>query len=1015
MKKKLVCTFSTILILLLAHSVAVAQTHGQISGRVTNTFGDVVPDISVTVKGTQNGTVTDTEGKYIISNVRTLATLVFTGVGFQNQEVTVNSRNEIDVTLINNVTALDQVVVVGYGTQTKKTLTGSIVAVQGEVIEKTPSIGLSNSFAGRLPGIVALNRSGEPGENIAQLLIRGKGTLGSTGPLIVIDGVAERKGLDQLNPRDIESVSVLKDASAAIYGSRAANGVILVTTKRGVSGKPSINYNFNQGVNQPTRIPEYADAATLADFTNEQLVQQGQLPKFSADDIKKFKDGSDPINFPNTNWRESALKKFSTQSQHNLSIKGGSKLFRYYTSGNFSNQEGIFKNGITNSKSIGVRVNTDSYITDNIKVSLDLSTQEQNNLYPNGSANSTSTSSILESMYRNFPYLVDVYPDGNYGTGFIDNANPLAMAAGMAGYRRNKLNLYQTKASIDIKIPKVKGLSVDGYVAYDKTQNFSKTFQKPYYTYKYQKATNTFQKNLAGGLTSPQLTERYEFASALILNAKIKYDRIFGDHRISSFVAMEQAEDKSNYFSAFRKNYLTDQIDQIFAGGGSEQVTDGKANESARKNYFGRVGYGYQGKYLLDFSLRYDGSSAFPTESRWGLFPAVSGGWVVSDENFFKNSVVNNLKLRASWGQMGNDAITAFQYLASYSFTPGYVFGQPHVLSGGLLQGVEANPNITWEVANTTNVGLDAQFLNGDISLTFDAFKSRRSNILTIRNASIPEFTGLRLPLENIGIVDNKGFELALSYQKSKKDFNYSIGGNVSYARNTIIDIDEPMNVDSWKLQTGHPMNTSLYYITQGIYRTADQISSSPHVVGTRVGDLQYKDVNSDGKIDSRDMVRLDRTNTPEIFFGINASFEFKGFELSILAQGQANAWQYYFLPQGLFGNVLTEMVTNRPTADNPNSKYPNLSYDESQVSALQSDFWLRDASYIRLKNIELGHDLPDNLVRKLGIQKARFYINGFNLITIDKLKWFDPEGTTSRGANYPQNKIYNIGFNITL
>jgi len=1005
-----------VIVLLLLTTVNTFAQNRLVKGLVQDEKGITIPGANVVLKGTSMGVVTDVNGKYSIS-ISGNDVLIFSFLGYTSQEIAVQGRTVIDVLMVQSVESLEEVVIVGYGTQRRATLTGAVVDVKGEIIQKSPSISVTNSFAGRLPGVVAINRSGEPGQDVATILIRGSSTLGSTSPLIVIDGVAERENLNQIDPRDIESVSVLKDASAAIYGSRAANGVIIITTKRGMMGKPTINYTFNQGINQPTRIPDYADAATLAEFTNEQLVAQGQLPKYSAEVIEKFRNGTDPINYPNTDWIKSTLKDFSTQSQNNLSISGGTDVFKYYASGSYSNQEGIFKNGITNSKTIGVRVNTDTHITKNIRVTLDLSNQEQNNKYPMGSANSTGTSSIMESMYRNFPFLVDIYPNGLYGTGFVDNANPIAMATGQAGYSDSKNNSYQIKSSFNINVAQVEGLGLDGFISYDKTQNKSKIFQKPYLTYRYLAATNTYQANQAGGISSPQLTEQYNFSSSLMLNARIKYDRTLGDHRINSFVAIEQTANKSNYFSAFRKNFLSAEIDQLFAGGAAEQVANGSASESARRNYFGRLGYGYKGKYLVDFTLRYDGSSVFPKDKRWGLFPGVSAGWILSDEEFFKKSLgfINNLKIRGSWGQMGNDRIASFQYLTAYLFTTGALFGSPSLLVSGLNQSVQPNPNITWEVANTTNIGLDAQLWSGLFSITFDAFKSRRTNILAARNASVPAFTGLRLPSENIGIVENKGFELVLTHSKRIGNFNYSIGGNLSFARNTIIDIDEPTNITEWQIQTGHSIGTGLYYITKGIYRTQNSIDASPHPAATKIGDLQYEDINSDGIINSKDMVRLDRTNTPEITFGVNTSLGYKNFDLSIFLQGSGNAWQYYFIPQGLFGNVLTEMVNNRPTPDNPNSKYPNLAYDESQVSAYQSDFWLRNTNYIRLKNIELAYELSKNVAEKIGLKGLRLYISGFNLITIDKLKWFDPEGATSRGANVPQNKIYNFGFKITL
>lgn len=992
-----------------------SRQQGTVSGIVTlsdDEEGNGVPGVSVLEKGTLNGVSTDIDGHYTIEAAPG-AVLVFSVVGYLSKEVEVNGRTVINVALEPDIQQLEQAVVIGYGTQQRETLTGSVVDISGESLQKSPTTSVSNSFAGRLPGMVALNRTGEPGSDNSELLIRGVSTLGSSSPLIVIDGVPGRGGLNQIDPRDIESVSVLKDASAAIYGARAANGVILITTKRGQIGKPSISYTFNQGLSTPTRIPEFADAATIAEFQNEQLIAQGQPAQFTAEEIQKFRDGSDPLNYPNTDWVDVTLKDVSTQSQHSLSFRGGTESVKYYVSGNFSNKDGIFRNGVSNSKILGGRSNIDANISDNFKVSVNLSFQEQNRVYPG-----VNTSDIIKAMYRNYPYLVDVYPNGLPGDGVERGDNPIMMATDATGYRRIKTNLYQTTLSLDYRIPQVPGLGIDGFVSYDKTQDFNKEFNKPYSIYAYNAGTDTYEERQARFYSSPELTERYDYMTVVTANARIKYERTFGDHRVNSFVAMEMAETKSNYFSAYRRNFVTTAIDQLYAGDENNQVTDGSADEFARGNYFGRFSYGYKEKYLLDINLRYDGSSAFPEGNRWGFFPGVSAGWRISEEPFFKNSIggaVNFLKIRGSWGKMGNDAIDPFQYLATYSFTNGYFLGQDKSLRKGITQGVSANPNITWEVANTTNVGLEAELWEGLLGLTVDVFKTKRSNILTQRNASIPIYTGLILPEENIGVVQNRGFEIELRHTNRIGELQYSLRPNFSFARNEIIDIDEPANAEIWQMQTGHPIGTELYYIPLGIYRSQAEIDNSPHPAGTVVNDLQYKDINQDGTIDSRDRVRLDKTDMPEIVFGMSLSASYRNFDLGLLLQGQSNAWEYYWFPQGLFGNVLMEMAENRPTADNPNSKYPNLTYDNSQISALQSEFWLKDASFIRLKNVEIGYRLPESFLEKVGIQSLRVYANGFNLFTIDKLKWFDPEGDASRGYFYPQNKIFNFGVNVTF
>lgn len=996
----------------------IAQQIITISGVVSDSkTGETMPGVNVVVKGTTVGVFTNADGSFSLTVKDENVTLIFSFLGYISQEIALEGRTKVDVTLVGDIYGLEEIVVVGYGTQKRVTLTGSIADVKGARLTESPSISVTNSLSGRLPGIIALNRSGQPGQDYAQILIRGSSTLGSNSPLIVIDGVAEREGFDQIDPRDIESVSVLKDASAAIYGARAANGVILITTKRGTLSKPTIRYDFNQGFTQPTRIPDYADAATIAEFQNEQLLEGGQSIKYTDEEIEKFRNGSDPINYPNTDWIGNTLKKISLQNRHSLSIQGGADAVKYFLSGNISNQDGMFKNGINNAKNVGVRSNIDLSINEYFKVFLDLSVNEQNTVDPASSIRPNDPNNyILEHMYRNYPYLVDVYPNGYYGPGYMDNANPLAMATGISGYQKYTKNLYQTKVGFRIDIPRITGLSIDGFLAYDKRNSQGKIFDKPYYVYMYDSEADAYERIITGGITAPQLKESYTANSRLSLNAKVQYEKTFGNHTTSSFIAIEQSENNMKYFSAFRKNFVSAEVDQLFAGGDSEQMTDGSESESARRNYFGRVSYSYLGKYLVDLNLRYDGSSAFPKDSRWGFFPGVSVGWRISEETFMKNSLsfINNLKLRGSWGQMGNDAIEPFQFLASYSFAQGYIFGNPNYVATGILPGVEPNPNITWEVANTSNIGLDAGFFNDLFSITLDIFKTKRSNILTQRNASVPNFTGLRLPLENIGVVENKGLEVSIMHRRKAGELFYSIGGNISYARNTVIDIDEAATQYEWQRATGHSMNTNLYYITLGIYRTEEEITNSPHPAGTRVNDLQYKDVNKDGIIDNADRVRLDKTNTPEIVFGMNSSVEYKQFDINLLFQGQARAWRYYFIPQGLGGNIIQEMADNRPSKD-PNSKYPNLCSQESEVSAFISDFWLRDCSFVRLKSLELGYNLSQEFARKLRIEGLRIYASGFNLITIDKLKWFDPEGDTHRGAHYPQNKIYNIGINITL
>lgn len=988
------------------------QSTKQISGIITDENGEPIIGANVSVKGTTNGTITDLEGAFSLTNVTTSSLIVITYVGYITQEHPVGNKEVINITLKEDSKLIEEVVVVGYGVQRKVTVTGAITNVGGETLNQSPSQSVSNSLSGRLSGVIASNRSGEPGNDISNILIRGKGTLGATSPLIVIDGVWGRDGFNQLDPNDVETVTVLKDASAAIYGAQAANGVVLVTTKRGESKKPTINYTANIALTQPTRLPEMANSAEYAAVYNDLLNLQGQPDKFSPEEILKFQQGTDPINYPNTDWIEETIKDFSTQHQHSLSLRGGNERVKYYVSGNFSNQNSVVKNGINDYKKFGVRSNIDAKVTDNVKVGLDLSILQSDKTVPG-----PGSGIIFQSMIRNYPFLIARYPNGMLGAGIERGENPLAMAREDAGYLKTKTNLYQTTFNFDISIPKVEGLGIDGFAAYDVSNEFVKSWYTPWTVYNYDSKTDTYETKLGGSVAKPQLTEEFLYDNRLTLNAKVKYNRTFDKHSLNSFLAVEQTLQKSNNFKAFRKNYLTNVIDQLFAGDEKDQSTDGKAAETARRNLFGRVSYSYSDIYLFDFNFRYDGSSNFPKNRRWGFFPGVSLGWRASEEKFISDNIdaIDNLKLRASWGKMGNDQVDAFQYLSSYTFTGGYYLGANSDPAKGVVRGLSPNPYITWEVANMINLGLDLTLWNGLFGVTADVFKQKRENILTERNASIPLYTGLKLPDENIGTVENKGFELELSHFNTKMDWQYSITGNISYSKNKIVDIDEAANAQVWQMRTGHPMGTELYYVDMGIYRSQEEIDSTPHPIGTKVGDLRYKDINGDGEIDNKDRVRLDKTNTPEIVYGLNLSAGNKAFDISMLIQGQARAWQYIYLQSGLQGNTFRDLALNRYTESNPNSKYPHLTSYETEISGYRSTFWLKNAGFIRLKSVEVGYTFPKKLVSQLNIENLRLYISGFNLITLDKLKWFDPEGSSETGAFYPQNRIYNIGLSLTF
>jgi TonB-linked SusC/RagA family outer membrane protein len=986
-------------------SLLFAQAGKRVTGTVYDQENNPVSGVTVLVKGSSKGTSTDAAGKFSIE-VQNADVLVFSVLGHKVDEIPVKDRNTVDVKLNQYASSLDQAVVVGYGQKRKATLTGSVVSVSGKELQKSPVVDISNSLAGQLPGLISMNRQGEPGKDGAQILIRGLSTTGNTSPLVLVDNV-EYPDWQHLNANDIESISVLKDATAAIFGARAANGVILITTRRGTTGKPVINYSFNQGFSQPTRIPQMASSAQFAEYYNDYLTQLGQPPRYTPEEIKKFADGSDPVNYPNVDWYHEVLKKTTTQSLQNMNIRGGTDNMKYSVSGSFGHQTGIFKGGSMDYKTYTLRANLDLRVNQYIKVGFDVNFLSDNGNYP------AYDGPFLYQLIPAMPTMPVFWPNGLPSAGFA-NANPRVLASSATGNFNNRDLRFQERGNFDITIPGIKGLSVNGFVVSSQGVTTNKNWNIPYYVYNYDPATQVYTK--VAGFSSPAaptLTQIYGGTRSYLLDLQIRYARQFGDHNISAMVGGEQQEGYSSSFQAGRVNFPTSAIDELFAGSTTNQTNTGSSGETARQNIFGRAGYDYRSKYLADFTFRYDGSPNFPPGKRFGFFPCVSAGWRISQENFVKDAApfIDELKIRASYGTIGNDQVPAFQYLSLYSFASGYNFGQTPANSPGLVAGVSPNPNITWEVEKITNIGLSGSLWHGLLGFELDVFKQKRSNILASRGLAVPAFAAISLPNENFGVVENKGYELQLSTTKTFGDFTYKVAANVAFARNKVIDIAESSNVPAWQKQTGHILGAQKVYRTLGIFYTQAQFDAYPKMVGAKLGDLIYEDVNKDGAINASDQVLLDKSNTPEITFGTQISLSYKNFSLWSNFAGQSNAWTFFYIQGRVNSNSLEDVIVNRWRPGDTHSKYPRLLTTGQQVST----FWLKNAQYLRLKTLEIGYDLPRKWLTKFKLNSLRVYINGNNLLTLDQLKWFDPEGISNMGDFYPQSKIYNIGFNVSF
>ncbi|MGN6296624.1 MAG: SusC/RagA family TonB-linked outer membrane protein [Ginsengibacter sp.] len=1015
-------------------SFCFAQGTETVTGSVHSSVdGTPLTGASVTIKGKTGGTTTDGSGKFSIKAAKG-AVLTISNVGYVDQDAVVTTEGVLDISLQPSVNSLEQVVVVGYGTQKKATLTGSVAEVSGNEIRKSPAPNVSNSLVGRLPGLVVVSRTGEPGNDASLLRIRGVNTLGDNSPLIIVDGIQNR-GLDRIDPASIESITVLKDASAAIYGSEAANGVILVTTKRGKLGIPQIQISLNQGWNQPTVLPKMADAASYAQMINEIKLYQGQPPKYTDEDIQKYKDGSDPWGHPNTDWFKAVIKPWSIQQYANISLRGGTDKVKYFVSGGTNYEDGIFYHSANHYSQVDFRSNMDASISKNIHLSVDFSGGQHNAHYP-GTGIGGDALNTWWALNRQYPYLPAYWPNGLPGPDVEYGQNPVLTTTNATGYLLDKTYLLQSNLKLDITIPWIDGLSLSGTASYDKNILNHKQFEKPWYVYTWDGTSydaDHVPLLVKGqrGVSDARLWQGMTDGNSTTLRGLINYQHsINTEHNIKVLLGVERISGASMNFNAFRRYFTSTAIDQMFAGGNLLKDNGGSADpylNNARLSYFGRFNYDYQGKYLAEFVFREDGSYVFPSGSQFGFFPGISLGWRVSEENFWKESIhfINDLKIRGSWGQTGNDRIAPYQFADNFAYNGNYTFNQ-NVVVPTTSQVRVPNPNITWEVANQSNIGFDAQLLQNKLSVSADYFYNVRSKILWWKNASIPATAGLSLPQQNFAKVANEGFEYQVGYQNKIGELTYSVSVNGSYAKNKILDWDETPGIPDYQKTTGHPMSSHLYYQAIGIFRDQAAVDKYPHWAGAQPGDIIFKDVNNDGKIDGLDLVRDDKTDIPTFTGGLSLSLEYKNIDLSLLVQGATGAERAYTEFSGEAGNFRMDNVTGRWTPENIDAKKPRAWNRTSQYWMADgwpnNTYWVRNSNYMRLKNLEIGYSLPQTFLKKFGLEAFRVYASGLNLLTLTGLKDFDPESPNTAPGSiwvnsqvYPLNKTLSFGLTVTF
>lgn len=979
-----------------------------VSGTITGSeTGMPIPGANVIQKGTSNGVVTDFDGQFSIE-VSADAVLEISYLGFKTIEIVVGGRTQLEISLEQETSALDEVVVVGYGTQQRRKVTGAVAQVNGERINETPVQSIDNALAGRVAGLTVNQTNAEPGRDEARLFIRGIGTTGDNSPLIVIDGVANRGGFSRLDPNDIESVTVLKDASAAIYGAQAANGVILVTTKRGKEGKPVISYSYNRSFVSPTREIELADAALYARSVNTLASQQGQTNIYSEEQITAFENGT----APSTDWFNEVYKPHTNQERQNLSLRGGSEAVKYFVSLGTSFQDGLIRGDETSGyQQYNVRANLDAQITENLSFRIDLSGRNEDRSFLQ-----YEDATIFSSTMRaapDIPALVNGLPARGR-----ERQNPLAIAQG-PGYLDYESNIFNSLIDITYDIPVVPGLAVGGWMAVDVNDDFRKHFYQPYTFYEDTDGDGEVDPVQAGpDFNNTFLRQDDIRRRSVTYNANLNYIRSFGSHNVQGFLAYEQNKINSNDFYAQRNGYQSTQIDQLFAGSANSdlQSNSGSASVLTRQNYFGRLSYDYNSKYIAQFIFRYDGSSIFPEGNRFGFFPGIEAAWRISEERFLENNrIISELKIRGSYGELGNDRVDPFQYLNLFTLEGGYVFGGSNI--NLLTPGVAANPNITWETVKTYNFGLDAGFLRDRLTLSVDVFRQIRDDILGPRNVTVPNYTGLQLPDENIRKVENRGIELESLFRNNVGDFNYYLGGNFSFIKSEAVFLDEgDIYPEDYQRAEGHPIGSTLAYDYLGIYRDQQDLDTYPGLNGNaRIGDPYYRDVNEDGVINNADRIRIDLNNVPQIQYGFQLGGDYKGLELNAHFAGQARANQYLRYSFSNGNNAIAYFLENAfdPEANHDGS-LPAFNRGNTDLSTL----WLRDVSFLRLKSLELAYNLPDSWNARIGMTNTRISVSGYNLITLDNLKedgLTDPESVNIEGWQYPHTKNISIGFNATF
>tara|TARA_R110002111_G_scaffold102254_2_gene158434 strand:+ start:22463 stop:25711 length:3249 start_codon:yes stop_codon:yes gene_type:complete len=971
-----------------------------IKGRVVDSNGQGIPGATVLVQGTNIGTATDIDGNFSFE-VPENAVLIFSFIGYQQQVVSVGNRSEIEVTMTEDLSSLDEVVVVGYGTQKKVNLTGAVSSITSKEIVNQPVGQTSMALQGIAPGVTVTQRSGQPGSDGGSIRIRGVGTLGDSNPLVMVDGI--ETSLNNVDPNEIESISILKDASsAAIYGARAANGVVLITTKRGIEGV-RVNYNMYAGFQVPTQLPEIVGAIDHMEMANEAFTNVGNDPQYTDEFIEAYKAGMPSDQYPDTDWQEITMSNVAFMQNHNLSINAGSEKSKLFASVSYLDQEGIIPN--TSFNRFNLRLNSDINVSERLTLSTDIFLRRAFQKQP-----SSGTSYVFHWMRRIPSNEVGILSNGRYGEGW-NGDHPLARAKD-GGLNTNESLDAILNFRLNYKISE--GLNAEVMYAPKFWNPHSKVFSNITQTYARDGVTPTHFVPQRNSLSESYTREWYNN-----LRAIVTYDKTFNQVHTIGVTAGYQQEDQTNaWISAYREVFPLPQYEQINAGNRANERTGGAASHWALQSVFGRVTYNFDERYLLEGNVRRDASSRFAEGNRSGVFPSFSAGWRVSEESFMEpySGIIDQLKLRASWGQLGNQNIGLYPFAAFMSLGGGsqdYTFNGEN--SPGAALNSMANSSIKWETTETTDIGLDFN-LWGKLDVSADYYIRRTKDILLALN--IPQTLGLSAPFQNAGEVLNKGYDLMVNYRNKVGELNYSIMVNYSDVRNEIIDMRGIENTGLTVNREGYPIGSFFGYVDQGLFQTQEEVDNHADQFGNIApGDIKYKDIDEDGMINDRDLAVIG-SPIPRHTFGLRVSADYKGFDLSVFLQGVGKADGYMY-GQGIMpfylGGTVQEQHKDRWTPTNTDAAYPRLAWNQTN-NEQNSSFWMRNAAYLRGQNIQVGYTFSETVLSKLNIRGLRMYLSGRNVFTVhDFYEGYDPEAPVSNGGWYPQMATYTLGLNVNF